>query len=384
VTASVSQLTRNYFVTGPDEDIADIPRYGDGPRRVRITHILHPFENPHSEHHKATQELTFETMRVAARTALPSVPVRLVCVTLPGEAHVVPPDFIAAPPLSRTVLDMAQFRTPRRLPLLFDILENGLSLSEQPAAIPDCEDYVVLTNADIHLQPHFYLSIVDLISAGYDVMTINRRTIPGCAPRLSELPLMYGETGSDHPGVDCFVFPRQMYAAFVRNNACVGMLNVMRGLVFNLAVNARRYLVLTRARLTFHIGDDRTWDNARYDDYRRFNMEESKKVVCALAGNQAAAENFVAFLCVIGSSQEYIWAAMDAAGIPRTERGRFPRPPKRPFPDRLGNHTTIGRKLLRLSRRSLQTIIFPVWSRLPDTPKRLVRLTLYGRPGPRH
>ena len=42
---------------------------------------------------------------------------------------------------------------------------------------PD-EVFLVYTNADICLMPHFYTSLAGLAAQGFDAMTINRRTIP--------------------------------------------------------------------------------------------------------------------------------------------------------------------------------------------------------------
>ena len=373
-------LTDNYYEQGPRETMAEIPRHGDGPKRIRITHILQPYATK-NERHRKIQELTFETIRIAVKEAAPFLAVRCVCVPLSGERDVIPPDFLAAAPLTRTVIDIAEFQVPRNLPLVFDILDNGMALPDSPSGDVECEDFIIFTNTDIHLLPHFYLAVAALISAGYDVMTINRRTIGNFALNISELPQMFGEYGVDHPGVDCFVFPRQIYRLFVRNNACVGMIRVMRGLVFNLVVNARRYLVLTRAHLTFHIGDDREWNKPRYEDYRHFNTEETTKVISALAKDNPRVESFIMFLCAINSPKEFILTAMDAAGIPRSSLTRFTKPFRRSLLSRLKDPAARKGILRAFLRRFRQAFIFPIWSRLPEWPKRLVRMTLYGRSG---
>ena len=121
------QLTETYYRQGLQESLAKIPRYGDGPAHVRFTHIL----NPYAGNDKALQDLTFETIRIAARFAAPVVEVRCVCVTAPDETGIVPADFIAAAPLARTVLDVAKFNHPRPLPLVFDVLDNGVAAAAQ-------------------------------------------------------------------------------------------------------------------------------------------------------------------------------------------------------------------------------------------------------------
>ena len=57
----------------------------------------------------------------------------------------------------------------------------------------------------------------------------------------------------------------------------------MRGLRFNLIAQARRYLILKGAHLSFHLGHDRAWRSPEQEDYYRYNMWEAQQV-CDLIG----------------------------------------------------------------------------------------------------
>lgn len=106
-------------------------------------------------------------------------------------------------PLTRTVQDVGDFQIPRPLPLLFDVLELG-------AAAAKPQDFLIYTNSDICLQPYFYGAVRQLISAGYDAITINRRTFGD--QRTGPLdPLMMAEVGQPHKGYDCFVFSKKSF-----------------------------------------------------------------------------------------------------------------------------------------------------------------------------
>src|ERR1700712_1514948 len=110
------QLTANFFRQGPGESLAGIPRPADGPKNIRITHVLHPYAG--GEQNQAVQLVTFETIRTAIRASGPDAKIRCVCVTQPDETHLVPADFVTAPPLRRTILDVNTFQHPRALPLV--------------------------------------------------------------------------------------------------------------------------------------------------------------------------------------------------------------------------------------------------------------------------
>ena len=138
-------------------------------------------------------------------------------VTFPEDADVVPAGIVNAPNLQRAVTDIGSFAVARPLPLLFDILRNGLLPHVSwPRTERTAVDFVVMTNSDIHVQPTFYCVLGQLIKQGFDVITVNRRTIDVSEKDRNFLPIFWAEEGQEHRGFDCFVFPAAMLESFCR------------------------------------------------------------------------------------------------------------------------------------------------------------------------
>jgi hypothetical protein len=238
------------------------------------------------------QELTARSMIHAAAFAHD---VKLLAVVLREERDLIPPSFKAAPYLRRTVADVRNFALPRPFPLLFDILANG-------AAAAKSDSYLIFTNSDICLVPNFYCAVRSLLAWGLDCLIINRRTVAplenyGTLPELAAL-----EVGGAHPGFDCFVFPAAWVSDFIPNNACVGVGYVMRSLLFNLVVKARRMLILRDAHLTYHYGDDRLWDTPDFREYMEHNVAEARAVLEALSTDLARYAALSEFCAAHGES----------------------------------------------------------------------------------
>lgn len=148
--------------------------------------------------------------------------------------------------------------------------------------------FVIYTNADICLMPHFYSTAAGLVAHGFEAMTINRRTIPSCAGEPGELAKMYAEYGETHQGYDCFVFPLAHFARYVRSDACIGGDFVARSLLYNMVANSKTMLMLRTAHLTFHVGDVREWSDPRFGDYRDFNMRQAIGIIISLGQRDPA------------------------------------------------------------------------------------------------
>jgi len=302
-----------------------LPRFGDGPRKIRFRHIIHPYNDVAVPKNTAILPITFDTIERARRFAEPDYPVTCVAVTFPEDIGLIPTGVIKGPTLQRDVTDIAKFAIPRRLPLLFDILKNGTSvalsggeipvptgrlgrmldrmlrkpITNKPKARPlDEVEFLIFTNSDIHLQPAFYSILAVLIQQGYDVITANRRTIDVDPHNRSSSLLYLAEHGSDHPGLDCFVFPTRMMESFVPSECCCGAGHVMRSLLFNLVAHSRRFLMLTHAQMTFHLGDDRFWAEPRFEDYLNFNIAQAQSVIAALANDSGMCRRLADFIAV--------------------------------------------------------------------------------------
>jgi hypothetical protein len=246
--------------------------------RHRFLHIVNPFSVAAGSEGDKIQQLTFRTMELA-QAQMPPDSVRTVAVMYPEEDVSIPASFISLKTLQRSAQDVGNFKVKRPLPLLFDILACGLAAAED-------RDYVVFTNVDICLMPHFYVSLQRILDLGFESIIVNRRTIAkyGFDPQL--LPLMYADYGQSHSGFDCFVFPRRLFDGFVRSDVCVGAPHVMRALMFNLVALTRSLLILRDAHMTFHLGDDKTWQSPEFMDYRDHNQRCTQEVLTAHGQDQ--------------------------------------------------------------------------------------------------
>jgi len=172
--------------------------------------------------------------------------------------------FQSTPILDRSILDIHQFHTPKKLPLLFDVISQKI-----------LTNYTIFTNTDICLVPHFYEAVAAILDLGFDSIIINRRTITKNTLHPS---LCASDIGKPHEGYDCFVFPTK--TPFFKTNACIGMGGVMRSLRYNLAALSKNLLLLKDVHLTYHHGDG-DWQNnkAMYPDYQKFNISEGQRVL---------------------------------------------------------------------------------------------------------
>jgi FkbM family methyltransferase len=254
---------------------------GRAPGRYRFGHIVHTYASPAGSTGDRTQGYTFAALERAARFVGEKARVELISVHLAQDGDFPPRLFAKAPELTRTVLDIGDFRVPRRLPLLFDILEKGLAAAREA-------EFIVFTNADICLMPHFYEFVSTILDLGFDTLVINRR-LTGTFPADTRWgALLESDYGGPHPGFDCFVFPTRFGARMVRSDACVGAGHVMRSLLYNLVALSENMLILTDVHATYHIGSDSDALRPEHDDYVQFNQDNAKDVLNALIENPIA------------------------------------------------------------------------------------------------
>lgn len=325
-------LTSNVFKQGPGEPLMHLPESGKGKRAIRFRHIIHAYRDHQLPQNTAVQEITFESVRDAARYAGSDYDVSCVAVVFDEDSDLIPSGVVKAAPLTRVAGDVAQFQVPRPLPLLFDVLNLGVAAElprpdsrgpakgvlhrlgfgrqthdsggDQPA-----EEYIVLTNSDIHLQPTFYKVIGAMIDRGFDVITVNRRTVHADLGSRTFSPLFLADHGENHPGFDCFVFPRSMMDGFAQSLSCCGAGHVMRSLIFNLVANAERFAMLTEAHLTYHLGDDRVWNADKFSDYIDFNIAQARSVIASLVSEPIKGKRLTEFLEHEGPTYAPPWNA---------------------------------------------------------------------------
>jgi hypothetical protein len=170
-----------------------------------------------------------------------------ICTTQYEEDKCTIPSFVTVlSNLEKSVLDVNLELQKRKLPLIGDILKK---LPEAGAA-----DYYIYTNMDIALMPYFYDTAFEYIEKGHDAIVINRRRISNTYKKIEQLPLMYPDMGTSHPGFDCFIFKKELLDKLVLENICIGVSFLEVTLMHNLFSFAENPLYVPDAHLTFHIG----------------------------------------------------------------------------------------------------------------------------------
>ncbi len=256
---------------------------------IKISHIINPVLADESSDLFEAQPVTFKTMSAAREFAKNLVGVTLYSAQYPEDRAIVPEGFKLTPDLERSVSDIGTFVKDRKLPLIKDILDR---LYESTDA-----EYLIYTNADIALQPCFYITVKNIIESGFDAFTINRRTISK-EHSTDQLESMYAEVGHPHPGHDCFVFKRSLYPKFNLGKACIGANWIGRVLISNLICHSEHFDIFKDLHLRFHLGDDRRWKVPDYADYDKHNENELHKILSdfkqkGLFSNKPMVESFL-------------------------------------------------------------------------------------------
>lgn len=219
-------------------------------RTIRIAHLINPFKPKAGSEFSWAQPITIASMQVARDNAhkTGNIEVELLSAQFAGDREVVPEDFVITPDLPRSAQDFFEDSTVPPYPLICDLIER---LHEHSSA-----DYLIYTNVDIAVKPHFYESVAKMLTAGPDALIINRRRIPGHYREIRQLPEMYLEFGKSHPGFDCFVFHRSLYPKFQLGHVCVGIPFIGILMAQNLFAYAKSCRYCPDEHLTFHIGED--------------------------------------------------------------------------------------------------------------------------------
>jgi hypothetical protein len=211
-----------------------------------ISHIVNIFNPSKASDLKLAQDVTLASMSRARENASNPTSISLLSAQTSEDRNMVPEDFVATKDLARDVTDLQGFDKKIHLPILKDILDRLYNETEA--------EYLIFSNVDIGVQPHFYDEVNWFIEQGHDAFIINRRRIPEKFRSIEELDEMYVERGKKHPGFDCFVFKRELYPKFSLADVCIGVPFVEITLSQNLFCFAKNPKVFTEQHLTFHIG----------------------------------------------------------------------------------------------------------------------------------
>lgn len=164
-----------------------------------FVHIINPYPADPGSPAEFAQQVTLASMLNAQVFSSGQPAVQLAATFFPDERLSMPDGFTKFSSLERSVLDVGRFTRPNKLPLLADILQ--VAWKESGA------DYVIYTNADIAVQPHYYRVIAAILSICPTSITITRRTLLQPYHSIADLHRMYLDPGEPHRGWDCFVFP---------------------------------------------------------------------------------------------------------------------------------------------------------------------------------
>jgi hypothetical protein len=219
------------------------------------------------------QPIAAESIRRARDFAREHVSLELLSAQLPEDRPAVPESFRPTPDLERC-LETRDALGPRRLPHLREILERAWRATQA--------EFLVFSNADIGLMPHFYVAVARFLTQGYDALVINRRTLPDHFRHPSELPQIYCELGRPHPGFDCFVFRRELFPALELGSVCVGAPGVGGTFYAQLLVRSVALRLLDDHHLTFHLGDLKRWAQPAASPAAQANLRESERLLAAL------------------------------------------------------------------------------------------------------
>jgi hypothetical protein len=215
---------------------------------MRVAHIVNPVKVNENSDLFMAQPITFESILNAKKYSNNTANIELYTTQFEEDKSIIPSGFKQLSNLERSVLDVNIDLKGKKLPLIADILSK---LNEA-----ESHDYIIFTNMDIALMPHFYDAVFALIEKGHDALVINRRRLSHSYSKIEELPLMFADLGKSHPGFDCFVFKASLLEKFILDEICVGISFLEATLVHNIFSFAENPLYIPDGHFTFHIGMD--------------------------------------------------------------------------------------------------------------------------------
>jgi len=243
---------------------------------LTIGHIVNPVLISKKSDLFIAQPITFESMRIAREAAQGKVDVSFFSAQYPEDRSFVPPFMTMTDDLDRSMRDLTEQGTGKKLPLIKDILDRLYEASDA--------EYLIYTNVDISLVQHFYCAVATFIEEGYDGFTITRRQISDRFRSTDELAQMYLEEGKPHRGWDCFVFRRSLYPQFFLGDVFIGAPAIGRSILCNLIRYADKVGVFSDEHLTFHLGRDSAWVEGPARESRILNRRNALTIVRELHG----------------------------------------------------------------------------------------------------
>ena len=231
---------------------------------MKIAHIVNVTEIDDSK--KASylhiaQPVTLKTMSMAKQKAAGIVDIDLVTIKHQDETVDIPDEFIHAPDIKKYAWEyipsLCNVTPHKPLPRLADIL-SGLNQTSDA-------EYFIYTNLDIGLYPDFYIEVRKMIEMGVDACCINRIDLPknyrGVTLDINAIDLILTAAGTKHPGIDSFVFKKDIVPALNLGNVYIGFPPVGMVLKTQIEMNSTNFYWVKDQTLTFHLGQDKPWAN---------------------------------------------------------------------------------------------------------------------------
>ena len=226
---------------------------------MRIAHIINTIKLQKNNELYTAQEITFSTLQAAKKFTLTNAQIELYSTQYPEDRGVVPDFITCLSDLEHSVLDLNSKWKGKKLPFISEILSKGKE-------IPNF-DFLIYTNIDIALMPHFYNYVVDKLNNGHDAIVINRRRISKNYKFPEDINSMYSDLGLSHPGFDCFIVKKELIDTFYFGQICIGTPFLEVSFLHNIASFAARPLYVMDAHLTFHLGTEVLSNRKKNDVY---------------------------------------------------------------------------------------------------------------------
>ena len=216
-----------------------------------------------------------KSMSNARKLATGTVEVELVTIKHKQENVKIPTEFKIASDIEKYAWEyipaLKDILPHRPLPRLVDIIA-GLNISSDA-------EYFIYTNLDIGLYPNFYIQIKEMLDMGYDALCINRIDLPkkfkDVTLDVNAIDLILKVNGKRHPGIDCFVFKKDIVPSLNLGNVYVGFPPVGMVLKTQIETNSKNFYWVKDQVLTYHLGYDKPWANSN-SPYLRENYKQAQ------------------------------------------------------------------------------------------------------------
>ncbi len=267
-----------------------------------LAHLVNPVNVQSESDLFVAQPITFESMRIAREFSLMSskdLEIEFLSSHYLEDESVIPEYFYKKVQLKRSFRDIIPSKKVKKLPLLADLFQSFKVLSPEA-------DYYIYSNVDIAVMPHFYLTVAAYISAGYDAIAINRKTISTEYQLPNQLPMMYAQIGKPHEGIDCFVIKKEYIDNFNFEHAIIGSGPVGIIICLNMIRVASKFYWIENGDLTFHLGDDKSWIQETDLELFNYNYDELRKIAKSFRKKLAVGRKQKLFIETIRFCEEVI------------------------------------------------------------------------------